>query len=196
MKFFSTLAVMLLSVLLLSCESSENSIVSPSDGLISNQEWSIMNLQVGIDLDDLDNIFNVEKEIDGSIGGELALDTIYTDAQGNLVSIEANLKINPNSFNGTQNIKMSPDPLTGSVRFSPAMIFNTPLELNLKFKGIDLSNLGFDPDTEVDFVFISADGTTETIDYDDCKMKWNYNELKVKKARIQHFSRYVFVRKS
>ncbi len=47
-----------------------------------------------------------------------------------------------------------------------------------------------------DFVYQANDGTIQFILYDECKIRWNEQEIKVKKAELPHFSRYVFVRKS
>lgn len=195
MKFFSTLAVILFSLLLLSCESSENSIISTDTHSEILPDSTVLGMQTGVDWLELLRVFKAEKEIDGAIGGQIVLDTNYVNEQGCIVSISANLILPPNSFSGTKNISMSPDPITGSIKFSPAMIFDTPIELNLNFTGINLSGLGFYANSTADFVFMSADGTTEIILKDECKIKWSQQQIYVKKAKIPHFSRYVFVRK-
>ena len=194
MKFFSTLAVILFSLLLLSCESSENSIISTDTHSEILPDSTVLGMQTGVDWLELLRVFKAEKEIDGAIGGEIVLDTNYVNEQGCIVSISASLILLPNSFSGTKNISISPDPLTGSIKFSPAMTFKIPAELNLNFCGINLSNLGYYANSKVDFVFMSEDGTKEIILKDECKIKWNKQQMYVKKAKIPHFSRYTFIR--
>ncbi|MEO8232059.1 MAG: hypothetical protein ABI638_07230 [Ignavibacteriota bacterium] len=196
MRYLVSSILIIFSFALFSCESSENSILS-TDNLVKNSDNPTkLKFDRRIDILDLDDIFISTKEIDGTIGGEITLDTVFTNLQGNLISIEASLIIEPNSFTGTKNITIRPDPSSGSIEFSPHLTFNVPAKLDLKFTGIDLSRLGFNYHDKVDFVFRADDGTVEFIVKDKCNMNWNENKLYVKKARLPHFSRYIFVRKN
>lgn len=196
MKFLNTFVLIIFSFLLLSCESNEDSVlsadnltkVSPAPGS------SKLKYDFGHDLVDLDDVLITNKEIDGTIGGTITLDTLLTNLNGNPVRIQAELVFEPNSFTGTKNIIISADPSTGSIKFLPSIIFNQPAKLNLNFKGINLARLGFDSNTKADFVYISDNGTVELIQKNECKIKWNSKELYVKSAKLQHFSRYIFVR--
>jgi hypothetical protein len=91
---------------------------------------------------------------------------------------------------------MIANPNNASIQFFPAMTFNNPVKLDLLFSSINLSNLGFDSNSKVDFVYISDEGLFEFILKDEVKIKWETQELEVKKAFLPHFSRYGFVRKS
>jgi hypothetical protein len=196
MKFIGFLALFITSVILISCESDTNSVLSAdnSSKIYADSHKDIR--EVGKDILDLDDVIIVNKEIDGSVGGEITLDTLYTGSDGNVVFIKANISFEPNSFEGIKNISMSPDPISGSIKFTPAMTFNLPAKLDLNFMGINLSRLGFDHNSTVDFVYRADDGTTQFILKNECKIKWDTKELYVKKAELPHFSRYVFVRKS
>jgi hypothetical protein len=195
MKIFGLIALLITSTILISCESREDSIVTSIYSTKDSDNPSNLRFDVGIDLIDLDDII-ITKTIDGSAGGALNIDTILIDPNGNIVLVQADLIFEPNSFPGTQNITMSPDLSTGSIHFSPSMILARPAELTLKFRGINLSQLGFDANAKVDFVFIANDGTIENIEYEECKIKWAEQELKVKKAKLPHFSRYAFIKKN
>lgn len=196
MKFFGFLTLIILSIFLISCESSSDSVLSTDNSSIISVDPAKSLLETELDIADTDNIFNVNKEIDGSVGGEITLDTVYTDSDGNEVIIQAAITFSPNSFDGIKSISISPDPANGSITFTPAIKFNIPAILDLNFKGINLTRLGFDSNTKVDFVYRADDGTSEFILKNECKIKWNTQELYVKKASLPHFSRYVFVRKS
>ncbi len=196
MKFISYLILIIFSIFLSGCESNKDSVVSTDDSSKISSDSPKHLLEVEMDFLDLDDVFVANKEIDGSVGGQITLDTVFTEPDGNLISIQASLTIKPNSFNGTKNITIRPDPLSGSIRFSPEMTFDLPLELDLKYTGINLTRLGFDSNAKTDFVYQANDGTTQFILYDECKIKWHEQEIKVKKAELPHFSRYVFVRKS
>lgn len=195
MRLHLLITLFFIIFILNSCEYSENSIISTDTRSEIYPDSTILGMQTGVDWLDLLRVFNAEKVIDGAIGGEIVLDTNYINEQGYTVSISASLLLPPNSFSGIKNISMSPDPITGSIKFSPAMTFDIPVQLNLNFTGINLSSLGFYANSTVDFVFMSADGTTEIILKDECKIKWSQQKIYVKKAKITHFSRYVFVRK-
>lgn len=196
MKTINYLLLILLSTILISCESYNDSVL-PTDNLNTlTSDSPIVHRYVGLDVLDYDDVFVVQKEIDGASGGQITLDTVFIDWEGNLVTINADITFEPNSFSGTKNITISPDPTSGSIKFSPAMAFNIPAKLNLNFSGINLSRLGFDSNSTADFVYMSDDGIVQYILKNECKIKWDSKQIYVKNAELPHFSRYVFVRKS
>lgn len=194
MKFLNAFVLIIFSFLLLSCESNEDSVLSADNFSKVSPISSNIQVEHSQILNDLDNVFSVQKIIDGTLGGKITFDTLFTDTEGNYITISADITFNPNSFSGTKKIYMSPDPTNCSIRFSPAISFNIPAELNLKFSGINLSRLGFNSNDKSDFVYLIADGGIELILKNECKIKWNSKEIYVKKAKLPHFSRYIFVR--
>lgn len=193
MKLFTAFILIIISISLISCESYEDSIISTDLTKISSDS-SLLQYDFATKILDLDDVVHAIKEIDGTSGGSINLDTTFIDPEGNIISIQAALTIEPNSFTGTKNITIIPDPSSGTISFFPSTAFNTPVKLNLKFSGINLSRLGFDEDDDVDFVYMADDGSIQLIEKDECKINWGRQELKVKKAYLPHFSRYGFIR--
>ncbi len=140
--------------------------------------------------------FYITKIIDGSVGGEISVDTVLMNLQGNFVRVEALLQFDPLSFEGVREIRIIPNVNNGYVQFFPHMKFNAQVKLDLLLSGINLSKLGFDSTCKVDFVYISDDGVIQYILKDEVKIKWDTQEIKVKKAYLPHFSRYSFIKKS
>ena len=145
MKLFTAFILIIISISLISCESYEDSIISTDLTKISSDS-SLLQYDFATKILDLDDVVHAIKEIDGTSGGSINLDTTFIDPEGNIISIQADLTIEPNSFTGTKNITIIPDPSSGTISFFPSTAFNTPVKLNLKFSGINLSRLGFDED--------------------------------------------------
>lgn len=190
MKFYSTFLLALFSLILFSCEKTDTSvtITENTDNIISiSSKPTIIPTQNG---------FAILQLIDGSKGGSITFDTVYVDSEGDSIKIQTNLMFLPKSFIGVKEIKIIPDLSTGSVQFFPEMIFDKPAYLDLSYAGVDLVKLGFDSNSKIDFVYRADDGSIEYILNNECKIKWNTQTLYLKNAKIPHFSRYIFVRKS
>ena len=71
------------------------------------------------------------------------------------------------------------------------MVFDKPVKLNIRYTGIDLSNIN--PDS-VDFIFQNYDGSTEQIEYTYLIVEPNEGRLELKRAKLHHFSRYGWIR--
>ena len=140
--------------------------------------------------------FYISKIIDGSIGGEISIDTLLRNVQGNLVRVEARLKIDSLSFEGTREISIIPNVNDASVQFFPKMKFSVPAKLHLVYTGLSLEKLGFTWNSKVDFVFISDGGIIEPVEYNFCTINWPQQQLRVSNAKLTHFSRFGFVKKS
>ena len=132
----------------------------------------------------------VSELIDGKKGGKLEIDYEFETSKGNTIRIQADLDIPDNAFDGEEEISMIVNNEISTITFYPKIIFNETLEFNIKYTGIDLS--GIDPDS-IDFVFQNYDGSTEQINYYDLKINISDGKLELKKADINHFSRYGFV---
>lgn len=196
MKLTGFLALLITSIILISCESYKDSVLSADNSNKTSDNPRIQLLETGIDLIDLDDVVVVNQAIDGVTGGTINIDTVLTDSQGNALTIYANLKFDPNSFSDVRVIRMIANPNYGSVQFFPEMTFNKPVKLSLFYSGINLSNLGFTQNSLTQFVYINNAGITEPIENNLCIINWQQQSLMVSNARLLHFSRYVFVRKS
>jgi len=132
----------------------------------------------------------VSKVIDGNQGGNIAFDYEYQTTAGDIISIWANLFIVDESFVGIEEISMIIDNEIGTISFYPHIVFEIPAIFDAKYTGIDLS--GINPNSG-DFIFQNYDGSTEQINYQEIIVKPVEGQLEVKKAKLNHFSRYGFV---
>lgn len=133
------------------------------------------------------NFLSVIKTINGDTGGEIKLKESYVAKDGDTVKVDINLTVKENSFTGNVEIIITVDDEFAAASFSPAMVFDKPLELNMKFEGIDLENADYE------FVFIDDDGTIELVDYNNLHVNEYKGKIWVNKAELYHFSRYGFV---
>jgi len=137
----------------------------------------------------VETIFSVTQTIDGDDGGTIRLNESYVAADGHSVEIYIKLKVKKNSFTGVVDFTITADDEFAAVHFSPAMTFDKPVELDLKFEGLDLDLTTGD----YDFVFIDDDGNVEVIGYNAIHVNESQGKVWVTKADIPHFSRYAFV---
>jgi hypothetical protein len=137
-----------------------------------------------------ENSFSVTKEIKGKDGGELRINEYYNGPNGE-IKIIAKLKFDRNAFIGTQDITMTIDDVNGTVTYSPPMSFVKPAHLELRFEGLDLSEINTD---SVDFVYHDPLGFFGPIDYRELKVEIPRGVLELKDGKIPHFSRYGFSR--
>ena len=137
----------------------------------------------------VETIFSVTETIDGDFGGIMRLKESYVAADGHTVYIDIKLKVKPGSFDGEVNITLTADDEFAAVQFSPAMDFDIPVELDIKFEGIDLNLTTGD----YDFVFIDDDGNIEVVTFNAIHVNESRGKISVTKAKLHHFSRYGFV---
>ncbi|HEY7751414.1 MAG TPA: hypothetical protein VH917_03910 [Ignavibacteriaceae bacterium] len=141
----------------------------------------------------LDSVFSVTKSIIGEIGGHIALDRTYISNRGRLVTMLVNLTIPPNAFSGQRNITLTIDRDYAAVHCLPGMQFNLPLNLVQTFTGLDIQ----DYETEdIDFVYIRKNGTLEEVDRTAIVVNKLLGIVTVLDAKLNHFSRYGWVRKN
>ena len=138
--------------------------------------------------------FYVSEIIDGTLGGEISIDTAMINAQGDLVRVQARLKIDKLSFEGVREIRMIPNFNDVSIQFFPQMSFNKQVKLNLVYSGNNLEKLGFTENCIVGFVFIGNQGEIEPVGNDFCIINWPQQSIRVANAKLLHFSRYGFIR--
>jgi hypothetical protein len=190
MKFFSILTVVFFSFLLLSCEHYDNTIAVSENSEISNLLFNSPQVFV------TDSSLTITQTIEGNRGGSIVYDSSFVDGEGDTIQIHVKLTFLPNSFIGTQEISLIPNFESGSIQFFPEMVFNKKLLLDLSYANVDLANLGFTQNSQIDFVYLADNGNVEFLSHNGCKINWNKSELFVQNALLQHFSRYAFVRKS
>ena len=99
------------------------------------------------------------------------------------------MKFKKNSFPGAVDITITADDEYAAVQFSPKMVFDKPVELDLKFEGLDLDLTTGD----YDFVFIDDDGNIEIVAFNAIHVDESQSKIWVTKADLPHFSRYAFV---
>lgn len=140
----------------------------------------------------VENTFSITETIDGDKGGDMELNEEYYKQNGDKVKIKAELKIKQHSFPGTVDITLTVDDIYAAISFSPAMVFEKALELDLKFEGIDLAPLGL-TNGPYDFVFIDDHRNIELVSYNSFHVDEEKGKIWVSKAKLNHFSRYGFV---
>lgn len=190
MKYSIFLFLLFSSIIFYSCDSTENSILTAENSKLNVSDSSEPNSNN--DFPD----FQITKTINGLIGGEILIDTILVNKQGDLVRVETSLRFDSLSFEGEREITIIPDINDASIQFFPEMNFYKKVKLQLVYTDIDLEDLGFNSNSKVDFIFTGTDGEYEPIEYSFCIINWPQQQLRVSNAKLSHFSRYIFVRKS
>jgi len=140
----------------------------------------------------IETIFSKTKTIDGDEGGQIRIRKSYVAEDGHIVKIYVKLKVKEDSFDGEVTITLTVDDEFAAVSFSPGMDFDKPVELSLRFEGIDLEELNLTTG-DYDFVFIDDQGNTEIVGYNAIHIDESQGKIRVIKAKLHHFSRYGFV---
>lgn len=130
------------------------------------------------------------KEINGYYGGWFSEMFSYEGGMNGTINITSTLHFNNNSFYGTKTISQTFNTETAAITFGPSMQFNNAVDYTLTITGADLT--GVNPST-LDFVYIDANGNMYTVENDYVTMDASSGYLKVKNAKLNHFSRYGFV---
>lgn len=142
----------------------------------------------------VENSISVTKTINGNDGGTLKINESYVTPEGNTVIIDVKCKIKKNSFPGEVTITMTVDDEYAAVWFTPNMEFSIPNDLDVKFEGIELTELQ-SVDGEFDFVYITDEGDyIEDVDYNVIQVQESEGNIFVQKAKLNHYSRYAFAR--
>jgi hypothetical protein len=131
--------------------------------------------------------------IDGSKGGHVKFKENYITVDGDTVVVDVHLHAHKNSFSGIVDITVTVDDVYAAVKLTPPMIFNTHVDLDLKYKGLDPAQLNL-PSGEYEFLYVDDEGNTETVPSHGVKINAEIGEISVKHAKLSHFSRYAFAR--
>ena len=135
-------------------------------------------------------IFQAIKEIDGETGGKILINERYLGGPLGEVKVKAELGFPKDAFVGSKYITMILDTQFGLATFSPHAYFDKDAIYNVEFLGLDLT--GVNP-KNVGFVYQAEDGSYEYIDYSKIEVDLKNGKLKVRDAKLPHFSRYGFV---
>ena len=185
------------ALLFVGCMDNSSDLIS-SDAEITQQSNSsnLIKLQPKAGFS-VENTFTVRKTINGDTGGTIKLKKSYFAEDGHKVKIDVKLKVKKNSFSGNVDITMTVDYVYAAVWFSPHMVFDKPVELKAKFEGIDLGKLNL-TNGNYDFVFIDDKGNIEPVQHDQIDVDEKKGKIKFHgkngKAKLDHFSRYAFIR--
>lgn len=177
----------LLVILLVTSGCEQVTDVNPPPQQILNKQLISLPLPSGMLIEDLHTEY---KEINGAYGGWFSEDFSYDGGPNGNVNFHSTLHFYSGSFYGTQNIMQQFNTETAALIFGPSMQFNVPVEYTLTITGLDLT--GVNPNT-LDFVYIDANGNMFYVEKDYVYMDSNIGLLKVKNAKLNHFSRYGFV---
>jgi hypothetical protein len=182
-----------LSALFLVGCSEQSSVVAPVTNAKTNEpNWISlpnMNGENGMSVMSMP-IFQASKEIDGKTGGKILINEKYLGGPLGEVKVKAELEFPKDAFVGSKNITMILDTQFGLATFSPHSYFDKEAIYNAEFIGLDLT--GVDP-KNVGFVYQAEDGSYEYIDYTKIEVDIKNGKLKVRDAKLPHFSRYGFV---
>jgi hypothetical protein len=185
----TTLFSFLLSaLLLLGCNETPVQSEEPQD--LAGQSYELIQIPPRLDGG---SSFSITETIDGSKGGQINIHEHYITVDGDTVKVDVKLKIEKNCFSGNVDITMTVDDVYTAVNFMPAMVFDKPLELDFKYKGLDPDQLNL-TSGNYDFLYIDDNGNTETILSDGVVVKEQNGEISVKNAMLGHFSRFAFAR--
>ncbi len=165
--------------------SDNNSIVNPQNSdlakIASQQDTPTL---IKLPISSLDKRKKVKSLIDGAKGGTLEI-------EGKLkagVKYEGKLVIPAGAFSGKMKFTIRLDKKYAGFIFGPSgAVFNKPLLLTAEIKGLDLN--GVDPEN-VKFGLVDENGNFIQVVYNKIKVDIKEGELKVKKAQLNHFSRY------
>jgi hypothetical protein len=141
----------------------------------------------------VENEFSVTKTINGDDGGTIKIKESYVAEDGHTVKIDVKLKINKNSYSGEETITMTVDDDYAAVWFTPHMVFSESAKLDVKFEGINLEELEL-LSGDYDFVFIPDSDPIEEVECSSIQVQESNGKISVKKAKLNHFSRYAFTR--
>jgi hypothetical protein len=140
----------------------------------------------------LDSVFTVTKLINGLLGGTITLDKTYISKEGKLVTVLVNMIIPPLAFIGQREITVTIEDSIAVMNCGPGMNFRRPLSLVQTFTGLDLKDY---ETQEIDYGYINDDGHFYSIPRTAIIINKPLGLVSVIGAKINHFSKYGWVRK-
>lgn len=135
--------------------------------------------------------FETSENINGAVGGNVALNESYF-SHNKPVVITANLFIPQNAFSGTKKIKYVLNDKKATINFGPNMVFAQDLVFDLRIEGIDFDELC--NTTGIVFAYLDGSNNIVPCEYESLTVDAATGTIAVKKAKINHFSRYGFAK--
>jgi hypothetical protein len=201
MKIILSLTL-IMSLLFLACEPITDPVSNPdslkkSDWSPNNQSGNAIRIAI-IPLPEkspiyLDSIFTISQTINGLLGGTITLDKAYVSKEGRLVTILVSMVVPPLAFLGQRDITVTIEDSIAVMDCGPSMTFQRSLICLQTFTGLDLSDYNTE---EIDFMYIHDDGRYTPIPRSSLLINKPLGLVSVISARINHFSKYGWVRKS
>ena len=179
-------------VLLIGCDTSTDLTVNPAENNSNTQVFELIPLPKKSALW-MDSVFTISQVIDGSVGGRIIMANYYISETGDSVEFEVDLRIPAGAFQGSETITITVDSDSAAVHFYPEMVFADTLRLFQSFEGLNLENI---QTGTIDYVFIRDDGSIELIKKNGTQIVVPQGIVRVQNAKLLHFSRYGWIRKS
>ncbi len=132
------------------------------------------------------------KYIEDHKGGTIKIDEKISGGPFGEIDVNVELKFPKDAFIGNKNITLALETSFGTTTFSPHATFEKCAVYNAEIRGLDLS--GINP-SDIDFVYKTEKGKYEFIDKSKIEVDLKEGKLKVRDAKLPHFSRYGFIRK-
>ena len=197
------LVLLLVSILFCLTACSDSSVLAPE----YDNDSDVLSKKVvktkNVDLDDpnLDfdlNLFDKSKAVfsqtytvDGSVGDKLYEGYSWRDENGKKVTMAATLEIPKGAYEGELTFDLIFDLENLAVELYPSpFTFDIPVILDLKFSGVDLSDINED-----ELTFNYLDGEEEDLEIKKIKINKKKGSLVIQGAKIPHFSRYGWSRR-
>jgi hypothetical protein len=179
-------------VFLFGCDTSSDLTVNPAEDNSNTQVFKLIPLPKKSALW-MDSVFTISQLIDGSVGGRIIMANYYISETGDSVEFEVDLRIPAGAFQGSETITITVDSDSAAVHFYPEMVFSEELRLFQSFEGL---NLEYMQTGTIDFVYMCNDGSIELIKKNGTQIVVPQGIVRVQNAKLLHFSRYGWIRKS
>jgi hypothetical protein len=197
MKYLSPVLLVALVFLASGCDTSSDLSVNNFENNLQSSLYKVTDYEL-IPLPNksplwMDSVFTMSQEINGAVGGRMIMNKYYISETGDSVIISADLRIPAGAFQGAENITMTVDDEVAAIHFYPEMVFDDTLKFFQSFEGLNLENYSTGT---LDFVFIADDGSIEFIKKNGVQVIVPQGIVRVQNAKLVHFSRYGWIRKS
>ncbi|NWF90180.1 MAG: hypothetical protein HXY50_12060 [Ignavibacteriaceae bacterium] len=199
------LSISILFVLFfIGCSNQDNSLTGPvadelNDAPQTNRISSALLVESGKVLQTVipTQFVTITQNVIGLTGGVISINQDVYNSERKIVHVNANFEIPKGAFIGTQSITMTIDADNGSISFFPHMTFLQSCRLDFEVRNVNLANLGFNSsDKKADFVYFNDNGNIDPIENLGVTLDYDNSYLLVHRAKIDHFSRYGFFRKT
>ncbi|MBU1680036.1 MAG: hypothetical protein KKD86_14495 [Bacteroidetes bacterium] len=171
------------SLLFFGC--AENSSVVGPEQSSSSEVVKLSSQSTGKYQNNIQSDYSVSELIDGAEGGKIKFSFDDDDIKGDL-------KIPGGAFDSEQEITITISSSEAVIDFGPSPFsFNKNLEFSITYKGVELNP---SDEKNLKFVYFDGNGQQTDVDYEKIKVDVRKGELGIKGAKLEHFSRYGFVR--